>query len=68
LLKNKFWVCTDGIYEKDVKILLLKRNVKPFKGFWYVVGGHVEEEETLKEALKREFKEETNIDIKVGES
>ena len=28
---------------------------------------HVEENETLKEALKREFKEETNLDIEVGD-
>jgi predicted NUDIX family NTP pyrophosphohydrolase len=28
---------------------------------------HVEENETLKEALKREFKEETNLDVEVGE-
>ena len=31
-----------------------------------MVGGHVKENETLKEALKREFKEETNLDIDVG--
>jgi len=46
--------------------LLMKRNVEPFKGFWHVVGGQVEENETLKEALKREFKEETNLDVEVG--
>lgn len=64
---NQFFVCVDGIYEKNAKILLLKRNVEPFKGFWHAVGGHVEENETLKEALKREFKEETNLDVEVGE-
>ena len=46
--------------------MLMKRNVEPFKGFWHVVGGQVEENETLKEALKREFKEETNLDVEVG--
>ena len=61
-----FFVCVDGIYVKDGKVLLLKRNVEPFKGSWHVVGGHVEENETLKEALKREFKEETNLDVEVG--
>jgi 8-oxo-dGTP diphosphatase len=63
---KKFVVCVDGVYVKDAKILLLKRNVEPFKGFWHVVGGHVEENETLKEALRREFREETNLDINVG--
>lgn len=61
-----FYVCADGAYIKDGKILLLKRNTEPFKGFWHLVGGHVEENETLKEALKREFKEETNLDVEVG--
>jgi ADP-ribose pyrophosphatase YjhB (NUDIX family) len=44
----------------------MKRNVETFKDFWHVVGGQVEENETLKEALKREFKEETNLDVEVG--
>ena len=44
--KQNFVVCVDGVYVKDGKILLLKRNVEPFKGFWHVVGGHVEENET----------------------
>jgi ADP-ribose pyrophosphatase YjhB (NUDIX family) len=30
------------------------------------VSGHVEENETLKEDLKREFKEETNLDVEIG--
>jgi len=63
---KKFFVCVDGVYIKDGKILLLKRNTEPFNGYWHLVGGHVEENETLKEALRREFKEETNLDIDVG--
>ena len=63
---KKFVLCVDGVYVKDGKILLLKRNVEPFKGFWHLVGGHVEENESLKEAVKREFKEETGLDVTVG--
>ena len=63
---KKFVVCVDGVYVKDGKLLLLKRGVEPFKGYWHVVGGHVEEDETLKEAIKREFKEETGLDVVVG--
>ena len=67
-LKNKtFFVCVDGVYVKNGKILLLKRNVEPFKNCWHLIGGHVDDGETLEEALKREFKEETNLNIKVGE-
>ena len=64
---RKHVVCVDGVYIKNGKILLQKRNVKPFKGCWHIIGGHVEENETLKEALKREFKEETSLDIEVGD-
>jgi ADP-ribose pyrophosphatase YjhB (NUDIX family) len=64
---KKFVVCVDGVYVKDGKILLLKRNVEPFKGCWHVVGGHVDEDESLKDAVKREFKEETGLDVTVGD-
>jgi 8-oxo-dGTP diphosphatase len=67
MFKKKFVLCVDGIFVEDGKILLLKRNVTPFKGCWHVVGGHVEENETLKEAVKREFREETGLDITVGD-
>jgi ADP-ribose pyrophosphatase YjhB (NUDIX family) len=63
---KKIVVCVDGVHAKDGKILLLKRNVEPFKGFWHVVGGHVEEGESLEEAVKREFREETGLDVTVG--
>jgi 8-oxo-dGTP diphosphatase len=66
-LIKKYFVNVEGVYVKDDKILLLKRNVIPFKGFWHLVGGQVEENETLKEALKREFKEETTLDVNVGD-
>jgi 8-oxo-dGTP diphosphatase len=63
---KRFVVCVDGVYIKDGKILLLKRSTEPFNSYWHLVGGHVEENETLKGALRREFKEETNLDIEVG--
>lgn len=63
---KKFSACVNGVYIKYGKILLPKRNREPFNAYWHLVGGHVEENETLKEALRREFKEETNLDIDVG--
>ena len=65
-MTDKFFVCVDGVFVKDGKILLLKRNVEPFKGCWHLIGGHVDDNESLRKALKREFKEETNLDIEVG--
>lgn len=50
-LTKPFFLCVDGVLVRDGKILLLKRNVEPSKKNWHVVGGHVEDNETLKEAL-----------------
>jgi ADP-ribose pyrophosphatase YjhB (NUDIX family) len=66
LQNTKRCICVDGLYVRAGKILLLKRGTEPFKGYWSLVGGRVEKNETLKEALRREFKEETNLDITIG--
>jgi ADP-ribose pyrophosphatase YjhB (NUDIX family) len=64
---KKFFLCVDGFYVKNGKVLLVKRDIEPFKGYWGLVGGHVDEGETVKEALKREFLEETDLNIEIGE-
>ena len=64
---KKFFLCVDGFFIKDDKALLLKRGTEPFKGCWGLVGGHVDGGETVKEALKREFLEETGLKVDVGE-
>ncbi len=56
----------EGLYVLNEKILLLKRNVEPFKGYWHAVGGQVNLNESLTEALKREYVEETGLEIEVG--
>lgn len=44
------------------QILIIKRkDVNMYKGFWDIPGGRIEESETLKQALQREIKEETNL-------
>jgi 8-oxo-dGTP diphosphatase len=65
-MNEEIFVCVEGIYVKSGKVLLVKRDVEPFKGRWHLVGGHVEEHEPLRKALKREFKEETNLDVEIG--
>ena len=61
-----FFLCVEGLLLRRDKILMLKRNVEPFKGCWGIVGGHVDDHETVKDALRREFKEETNLNVNVG--
>ncbi len=45
------------------KILLVKRRGEPGKGRWSMPGGIVELGETVKEAVIREVKEETGLDV-----
>ncbi|MEM0357209.1 MAG: NUDIX hydrolase [Candidatus Bathyarchaeia archaeon] len=47
----------------DGKILLEKRKGEPGKGKWSVPGGLVELGETVEEAVIREVKEETGLDV-----
>jgi ADP-ribose pyrophosphatase YjhB (NUDIX family) len=56
-------VSVSGLIENyEGKILML---LSPDRG-WEIPGGQVEEGESLIDALKREVKEETGIDIEVG--
>ncbi len=51
----------------DGQLLLVRRKYEPRVGYWSLPAGFVEYSETVKEALVREVKEETNLDIEVGE-
>ena len=49
------------IYNKKGQILLMKSH--KWRGKWVVPGGHVELQEKLEDAVKREVKEETGLDV-----
>lgn len=53
------------------KILLVKRGTIVFKDYWALPGGRVDAGETVEQAVVREVKEETGLDVeivsKVGE-
>ena len=70
-MSNEKVIPTVQIYlEKDNKYLMLYRNKKKNdmnQGKWLGVGGHVEEGETPLEAVIRETKEETGLDLKSAE-
>jgi ADP-ribose pyrophosphatase YjhB (NUDIX family) len=55
---------TAGILiELDGKILLVKRGIQPWRGFWYLPAGFVEADESPRQAAEREGFEETNLKI-----
>ncbi len=56
-------VAVGGVILSDNKVLLVQRSKPPNKGSWAIPGGKVEYGETLREALKREMKEELNVEI-----
>ena len=47
-------------------VLLVKRAHEPLKGEWSVPGGVVDVGETLEEAIRREVREETCLEVEVG--
>ena len=51
------------------KILIdRRRSTGEMGGFWEFPGGKIEPNETIKECIKRELKEELGIEVSVGES
>jgi 8-oxo-dGTP diphosphatase len=45
----------------DVKVLLIERDIEPYRSKWALPGGFAEMKETLEAAAKRELREETGL-------
>ncbi len=58
-------LCVDIIIRKDHQILLTKRKIAPYQGFWHLPGGTVYFGETLEQAVKRVANGELNLDVEV---
>jgi 8-oxo-dGTP diphosphatase len=56
-------VMVGAIVERNDKLLLVKRKKDPFKGFLSFPGGKVDLGEKVEDAIKRELREETNLDV-----
>jgi ADP-ribose pyrophosphatase YjhB (NUDIX family) len=61
-------VCNAVILEnKKGEILLVKRKFPPKKDLWDLPGGFIQPNETLEQSIKREIKEELNVDITMSQ-
>ena len=56
-----------AIVLKDGALLLVRRDREPALGRWSLPGGRVEPGELLVDAVRREVKEETGLDVEVGD-
>ena len=54
-----------GVVVEDGAVLLVQRASEPLKGQWSLPGGVVELGETLIEAVRRELREETGLEVRV---
>jgi mutator protein MutT len=60
-------LCVGAVVIDDDRMLLIRRGHGPAAGEWSFPGGRVEFGETMIEALVREVKEETGLDVAVGD-
>lgn len=51
----------------DGRVLLVQRGTEPMKGRWSIPGGLLEVGESLVEGVRREVREETGLEVEVGE-
>jgi len=54
------------IRDGDGRLLLIKRGHEPGAGLWSLPGGRVKANETDAQAVEREIKEETGLNVKTG--
>jgi 8-oxo-dGTP diphosphatase len=52
-----------GLLERDGRVLLARRAHEPRRGHWDIPGGFLDEREDPVDGLRREFREETGLEV-----
>ncbi len=64
---SRYWAnsapTVQGLLERDGRVLMGRRRIEPRKGHWDLPGGFLEEGEEPLEGLRREFREETGVEV-----
>jgi 8-oxo-dGTP diphosphatase len=64
---SRYWAnsapAVEGLLVRDGRALLARRAVEPRRGYWDVPGGFLEEGEEPLDGLRREYREETGLEV-----
>lgn len=58
-------VCLGIVFDSRERLLMIKRSLDPYKGFWAFPGGVVNQDEEVANAVKRIIKLETGINVEI---
>lgn len=58
-------IIVGGVIEKDGKYLLVQEAKESCRGKWNLPAGHLDSNETIFDAAKREIKEESGLDVEL---
>lgn len=59
--------CAGALVERAGKVLLVRRSIAPYRGWWDIPGGFLEADEHPARGAAREVREETGLRIRLGE-
>ncbi|HMA34170.1 MAG TPA: NUDIX domain-containing protein [Chloroflexia bacterium] len=57
--------CAGALIEQDGAVLLVRRNIEPFSGYWDIPGGYLQEWEHPADGARREVQEETGLEVEL---